>query len=117
MKRQPYPTDLRDGEWVLIEPLLPAAKPNVRPRKYALREIVNAIRYLVRSGCAWRLLPHDFPPYRSVFYYFKQWQRDGTWQRVHEQLRQQVRVELGRNASASAASLDSQSVATTEKGA
>jgi putative transposase len=115
-KRQAYPSDLSEAEWAVLQPLLPAARRDVRPRKYDLREVVNAIRYLQRSGCSWRLLPHDLPPYRVVFYYFHQWRRDGTWERIHHHLHEQIRQHSGRHAQASAAIADSQSVKTTEKG-
>ncbi len=111
-----YPTDLTDAEWEILEPLLPPARNDVRPRKYALREVINAIRYLQRTGCAWRLLPHDFPPYRSVFYYFSLWRRTGVWEQVHNALHTQLRQKEGREAQPSAAIADSQSVKTTQKG-
>ena len=110
VERRPYPSDLSDAEWAKLEALLPEARADVRPRKYAMREIINGLRYLQRSGCAWRMLPHDFPPYRAVFYYFRLWRKDGTWERIHDALYRQVRVHMGRNEQASAGSLDSQSV-------
>lgn len=82
--RQPYPTDRSDAEWRILAPLIPPAKPGGRPQKYPKREIVNGILYLRRSGCAWRMLPHDLPPWQIVYHYFWQWRRDGTWQRLHE---------------------------------
>jgi putative transposase len=112
-----YPSDLSDAEWTILQPLLPAARRDVRPRKYDLREIVNTIRYLQRTGCSWRMLPHDFPPYRVVFYYFHRWRRNGVWEQVHGALYQQLRQQSGREAQPSAAIADSQSVKTTEKGA
>lgn len=116
MTRKSYPSDLRDREWQLLEPLLPPPKPGGRPIKYSRREVVNAIRYVLRTGCAWRMLPHDLPPWRTTFHYFRTWRRDGTWERVHSALRDQVRVSQGRDASPSAAIIDSQSVKTTERG-
>ena len=101
-----YPSDLSDREWQLLEPLL-------RPITYPRREIVNAIRYVLRTGCSWRMLPHDLPPF--VFHYFP-WRRDGAWQRVHGVLHAELRQAQGRQASPSAAIIDSQSVKTTEKG-
>jgi putative transposase len=86
--RQPYSTDLPDAEWSCIEPHLPAPKDTGRPRVYPLREIsTNAIFYVVRSGCSWRSVPHDFPPWRSVYHYFRRFRLDGTWERLHSALR------------------------------
>jgi putative transposase len=115
--RKPYPTDLSDTEWAYLEPYLPAPKANGRPRVfYPLREILNAIFYVVRSGCSWRLLPNDFPPWRSVYHYFRQFRLDGTWERMHAALRDRVRVRLKRNAQPSAGIVDSQSVKSTGVG-
>jgi putative transposase len=114
--RKPYLTDLSDAEWSCLEPHLPAPKANGRPRTYPLREILDAILYVVRSGCAWRLLPHDFPPWKTVYHYFRFWRLDGTWERMHAALRQRVRVRLKRNPQPSAAIVDSQSVKTTGVG-
>lgn len=111
-----YPSDLSDTEWRIINPLLPAAKPGGRPRTTELRSVVNAIFYVLRSGCAWRMLPQDFPPSPTVYMYFKQWRDDGTWERVHDVLRDRIRRLEGRKKSPSAAIVDSQSVKTTEKG-
>jgi len=116
MARQAYPTDLTDDEWRVLEPLLPGAKPGGRPRTVDPREIVNAIRYLLRSGCAWRLLPPEFPPWQTVYAYLRRWERDGTWERVAGAVRRDLRTALGRRPEPSAAVLDSQSVRTTEKG-
>jgi putative transposase len=116
MKRSTYPTDLTDAQWQLIEPLLPPAKPGGRPRTIDPRQVVNAILYLLRSGCQWRLLPHDFPCWSTVHYYYWRWRRDGVWQQLHDTLRDQLRHAQGRETSPSAAILDSQSVKTTEKG-
>jgi putative transposase len=114
--RQPYPTDLSDKEWALIQHLVPEAKPGGRPEAYRKREILNGIFYLVRSGCSWRMLPHDLPPWRIVYYYFWQWRQDGTWQLMHDLLRGDVRVASGKRRQPSAGVIDSQSVKTTEKG-
>ena len=96
MKRKSYPSDLSEREWRLLEPLLPRPKPGGRPIKYARREMVNGIRYVLRTGCAWRMLPHDLPPWRTAFHYFRTWRRDGTLEEVHQALRDQVRLTEGR---------------------
>jgi transposase len=114
--RQAYSTDLSDSEWKILEPLLPSEKPGGRHRKYPMREIINAIQYVLRSGGAWRLMPHDLPHWRTVYEYFRQWKNDGTWLRIHDYLHQQVRIKMQRNVAPSAAIIDSQSVKTTEKG-
>src|SRR5689334_11677055 len=116
MTRTFYPTDLTDEQWQAIAPLVPKPKDGGRPAKYPRREIVNAILYQTRNGDVWRALPHDLPPYRSVFYYFRLWQQDGTWERIHERLRTRVRQQAGQKPKPSAAILDSQSVKTTEQG-
>ncbi len=116
MPRRAYPTDLTDDEWRVLEPLIPPAKPGGRPRRVDPREVLNGMRYLLRSGGAWRLLPHEFPPWPTVYAYFRRWQADGTWERIAGALRRDLRVALGRRAEPSAAVLDSQTVKTTEKG-
>ena len=116
LPRKAYSTDLTDAQWQLIEPLVPAAKAGGRPARYERREIVNALFYVTKNGCTWRNLPHDLPPWSLVHYYFWHWKRDGTWQTLHDQLRQQTRAKLGRDPQPTAAVLDSQTVKTTEKG-
>ena len=116
MARTSYPTDLTDEQWRAIGHLVPQPKPGGRPAQYSRREVVNAILYQTRNGGVWRALPHDFPPYRTVFYYFRAWQRDGTWDAVHDRLRTRVRQQAGKTPKPSAAILDSQSVKTTEQG-
>jgi transposase len=96
--------------------LIPAVRWGGRPADYARREIVNAILYVLRTGCQWRAIPHDLPPWQLVYAYFRTWRRTGTWAQIHETLRQQLRRKEGRHPQASAAILDSQSVKTTEKG-
>jgi putative transposase len=114
--RQPYPTDLTDREWALLAPSVPRAKPGGRPEKYPKREILNGIFYIVRGGGAWRLLPHDFPPWQIVYHYFWVWRQDGIWPLMHDLLRGDVRVAAGKRRQPTAGIIDSQSVKTTEKG-
>lgn len=112
--RESYQSDLTDAEWQRIAPLIPGPKSNKgRKRKHTIREILNAIFYIVRAGCAWRMLPHDFPPWKTVYHYFRLWRKDGTWARINNALRTQAREVEGRNPQPSAAILDSQSVKTT----
>src|SRR5215218_4216800 len=114
--RRPYPSDLSDFEWRILEPLLPREKEGGRHRGYSIREIINALQYLIRGGGAWRSLPHDLPHWQSVYHYFRSWKRDGTWLRIHDHLHEEVRRQMGRDVQPSAAVIDSQSVKTTEKG-
>ena len=116
MSRQSYPSDLTDAQWAILGPLIPSAKPGGRKRTVNIREVLNAIFYVLRTGCAWRMLPHDFPNWNTVYTYFRNWRQAGTWQTINDALRRQVRTQEGREAEPSAAILDSQSVKTTEKG-
>jgi putative transposase len=114
--RLPYPSDMSDEQWELIKEAVAPPPPGPQPVLHSRREIVNAILYVNRSGCQWRMLPHDFPPYESVFHFFTLWKRDGTWQEIHDLLRERVRKAAGRGPAPTAAILDSQSVKTTEVG-
>ncbi len=121
MTRKAYPSDVSDAEWALLEPYIPAALRGGRPARHDRREIVNAIRYVLRTGCAWEYLPHDFPPAKTVFDYFNRWSKSGVWEQANAGLREQVRRRTPspngpREASPSRAIIDSQSVKTTEKG-
>ncbi len=117
MNRKAYPSDLSDSEWSIIEPLLPKAKRHGRGRKREIdeREIVNAILYLLQEGCQWRSLPHDFPHWSTVRTYFDRWKRKKVWNRLNQILREELRIQEGRERKPSAASVDSQSVKTTQK--
>ena len=116
MNRNPYPTDLTDAQWRRLEPLVPKPKPGGRPAKCSRREIVNGLFYQAANGCTWRSLPHDLPPYRMVFRYFRVWQWDGTLKRIHDAVRADVRRQAGHKPKPSVAILDSQTVKTTEQG-
>lgn len=116
--RKPYPDDLTDTEWELIGPLLNESMiKQGRAPKHPRREILNAIFYVLRTGCQWRHLPHDFPPWGSVYLQFWRWKKKGIFQQIHDYVRQGLRQLLGRNMEPSAAIVDSQSVKTTERGA
>jgi transposase len=114
--RTPYPPDLTDKEWTLIAPSGPTAKPGGRPEKSPPRDILDAIFSILRRGCAWRLLPHDCPPWQIVYPYCWRWQHAGTWQRMPDLLRGDVRVAAGKRRQLSAGIIDRQSVKTTETG-
>jgi putative transposase len=114
-KRCAYPSDLTNGQWAVIEPIIPDAAPGGRPRCAPQREIVEAILYLLRAGCSWRLLPHDFPPWQTVYCYLRRWEREGVWARVHHMLVMADRERAGREASPSAAIIDSQTVRTADQ--
>ena len=116
MARTPYPSDLTDAQWSRVAKRIPPAQPGGRARSVDMREVFNGILYLVRTGCSWRQLPHDFPPWGTVHYYYRRFRLDGTWKQLHDILRVQVRRRGGREASPSAAIVDSQSVKTAEKG-
>jgi putative transposase len=115
MRTQRYDTDLTDEQFAILEPLLPRRKRTGRPPA-DLREVLDGIFYLVRSGCQWRLLPHDFPPWSTVHTWYRRWRKDGTWDRINDALVPRVRRQAGRNPSPRASAVDSQSVKTTEMG-
>lgn len=116
MTRPRYPSDLTDAQWERLRPLLESARSRRgRPRTYPLREIVNALLYVLRGGIAWRALPHDFPPWESVYDHFRRWKKTSTLEKIHDVLREDTRAKQGRARSPSAAVLDSQSVKTAGK--
>ena len=113
MNRRPYLSDVTDAQWAILEPLRPVPDPDGRPLEIERREIINAIFYVLRSGCPWRYSPHDFPVWETVYSYFRDWKCDGTWERIRTALRKQLRVKIGRDPEPSAAIIDSQSVKTS----
>lgn len=113
LERMPYPSDVTDEEWAILEPLIPGEKPGGRPQEIARREIVNAILYVLRSGCPWRMMPHDLPRWFTAAAYFRRWKQQGIWEQVNAALRRELRVAVGREPEPSAAILDSQSIKTS----
>jgi len=111
-QQKAYPGDMTEAQAELLLPLIPAAKKGGRPRSVDIVSVINAQLYVLCTGCAWRWLPHDYPPYGTVYDYFRKWQQDGTWVKIHDHLRDWVRTVEGRHADASAGILDSQSVKT-----
>lgn len=114
--RNPYPSDLTDKQWQIIQPLIPKAKQGGRERTTDMREVLNAVFYVLKSGCDWRMLPHDFPKWQTVYDYFSDWKADGTWKKIHDKLRDKVRLKAGKKKQPTAGIIDSQSVKTAEKG-
>ena len=114
--RKPYPSDLSDEAWAYLEPLLPRPFSVGAPRRTDSRELLDAIFYVLSTGCAWSALPHDFPPEGTVRDYFHQWRRSGTWQRIHDALRSRVRESVGKGPEPSAGSIDSQTVKAARTG-
>ena len=116
MIRSKYDTDLNNEDWNMLESFIPKAHEGGRPRSVDMREILNAIFYILRTGCAWRLLPHDLPPWQTVYGYLRRFSEDGTWDRINDSLRERVRKQAGKNAASSVGIIDSQSVKTTDVG-
>ena len=114
MSRKSYPSDLTDAQWEKLSSFLPTSQPLGRPLKWEMCLIINAIFYVVKAGCQWRMLPHDMPPWQTVYYHFKKWEADNTWLLIHQALREQTRCDGGKQPSPTAAIIDSQSVKTTE---
>jgi putative transposase len=116
MRKQDYPGDTSDEVWDILEPLIPSEKPGGRPRTTNMREVINAIWYVLYSGCQRRMLPHEFPPWSTVWSYFRIWRKTGVWEQMHTRLRESLRSRLGREPTPSAVIIDSQSVKTSQKG-
>ena len=116
MERRAYPSDLSDAEYAVLEPHLPAPRPRGRPWRWPLRAILDGVFYIVRTGAQWRQLPHEYPPWPTVHWWFRRWRLDGTWERLNAALRERLRVRVGRQPQPSAAIIDSQSVKTTTVG-
>lgn len=110
MTRPSYPSDLTNEQYELIQPLIPPAHQGGRHRSVNMREVINATLYLLRTGCSWRQLPHDFPPWGTVHYYYRRFRLDGTWETIHDRLRERVRRKVGKKPTPSAGILDSQSI-------
>ncbi|WP_034388506.1 IS5 family transposase [Deinococcus sp. YIM 77859] len=115
-RRRTYPTDTSDAEWAILGPLIPAPRAGGRPARIDRRDVVDAIFYVKRGGVSWRLLPADFPHWKTVYDYFRQWKKSGLWERINDALRAQMREALGRNAVPTAGIVDSRSVKTSQKG-
>jgi transposase len=111
--RKPYPSDLSDAQWEILAPLIPEPSAQATRETISRREIVNAILYLLRTGCSWRQMPHDLPNGKTAYHYFRLWKRDGTWEKAMSSLRKQVRTQMGRDPEPSAAIIDSQSIKTS----
>ena len=116
MARKAYSSDLTNEQWELLAPLIPGERHRGRRRTTDMREVVNGIFYRLKNGCTWENLPHDFPPGKTVYHYFRAWTLDGTIERIHDHLRREVRTEAGKEEEPTAGIIDSQSVKTTEKG-
>ncbi|MDQ3989758.1 MAG: IS5 family transposase, partial [Actinomycetota bacterium] len=116
MERRPYPSDLSAAEYAHLEPFLPSPHPRGRPWRWPLREVLDGIFYVIRTGAQWRALPHEYPPWPTVYWWFRRWRLDGTWERLNAALRERVRVRAGRERQPSAGIIDSQSVKTTAVG-
>ncbi len=110
-----YPTDMTNEQWQALSRLVPPTKPGGRPRRVDMRKVLNALFYVARTGGAWRMLPKEYPPKDTVYYYFKMFRQDGTWERIHDAMRKRVRVKHGKKRQPSTAMIDSQSVKTTGK--
>ena len=111
--RKPYPSDLTDAQWELLAPFIPKRAAESPRKPIDRREIVNGILYLLRTGCSWKQTPHDLPNGKTVYHYFRQWKRDGTWEKAMTSLRKQARTQMGRDPEPSAAIIDSQSIKTS----
>jgi putative transposase len=114
--RMAYPSDLSDAQWELLEPLISPEKPGGRKRRVDIRAVCNGIFYHLKTGCQWRMLPRDYPPYSTVYFYYRSWQVDGSWERINQALVRESRIRAGKHPLPSVMAVDSQSVKTSEKG-